>query len=130
MNLLTIVGNLTREPELREVQGRSGMAKCCEFSVAVNDRRTNSTEFVSVTVWGALAEVCAKYLTTGKKVGCYGRAKAVAWMGKDGKPRAKLELKADSVEFLSSGSQAEATDEPKHDEQNPEMTVVDEELPF
>ena len=126
MNLLTITGNLTREPELTEVNGKNGPAKRCQFSVAVNDRRIGTTDFVRVTVWGALAEVCAKYLTKGKKVGCYGRVTTSAWIGKDGKPRASLELKADAVEFLTPG------DAESHEESHNDFTPVDdgEDLPF
>ena len=108
MNKTTIIGNLTRDPELRSVSGRDGPVKVCDFTVAVNRRngRSNANgqpeaDFFKVTVWRGLADVCAQYLAKGRKVAVYGPVSASAYMGNDGNPRASLEITADDVEFLS-----------------------------
>ena len=102
MNKLTIIGNLTHSPELKTVSGNNSV---CTFTVAVNRRRREGQEpeadFFRVTAWRQLGENCAKYLDKGRKVAVVGTISARAYQGKDGSPRASLELTADDVEFLS-----------------------------
>ena len=102
MNKIVIIGNLTGAPELRVTQ--SGVS-VCEFTVAVNGRRKeDGATFFRVTAWRALGETCHKYLDKGRKVMVCGAVSASAYTGRDGKPRASLEVTADDVEFLSSAS--------------------------
>ena len=103
MNKLTIIGNLTADPELRTIP--SGV-NVCTFTVAVNRRYSGSkeerqTDFFRVAAWRQLGENCARYLTKGKKVCVVGEVSARAFEGKDGTLRASLEVTADEVEFLS-----------------------------
>ena len=109
MEKLQIIGNLTRDPELRVTQ--SGIS-VCSFTVAVNQRPTKAqreagqeppAKFFRVTAWRELGENCSKYLAKGRKVYCEGTIDASAYIGQqDGKPHAGLEMTADNVEFLSS----------------------------
>lgn len=102
MNKIVIIGNLTGAPELRVTQ--SGVS-VCQFTVAVNGRRKDDgATFFRVTVWRALGETCHKYLDKGRKVMVCGAVSASAYTGRDGKPRASLEVTAEDVEFLSSAS--------------------------
>ena len=102
MNKIVIIGNLTGTPELRVTQ--SGVS-VCEFTVAVNSRRKDDgATFFRVTAWRALGETCHKYLDKGRKVMVCGAVSASAYTGRDGKPRASLEVTAEDVEFLSSAS--------------------------
>ena len=102
MNKIVIIGNLTGAPELRVTQ--SGVS-VCEFTVAVNSRRKDDgATFFRVTAWRALGETCHKYLDKGRKVMVCGAVSASAYTGRDGKPRASLEVTAEDVEFLSSAS--------------------------
>ena len=109
MNKLTIIGNLTRDPELRTTQ--SGI-QVCTFSVAVNRRRSNAesgqpeTDFFRVTAWRQLGENCAKFLSKGRKVCVIGPVTVSTFTGNDGSTRASLEVTADDVEFLSPRSEA------------------------
>ena len=106
MNKLTIIGNLTKNPELRSTQDGTPV---CGFTVAVNrpkgkDKdRDPGADFFNVSVWRGLGEVCAKYLEKGKKVAVTGRISLRTWE-KDGKHGASLEVTAEDVEFLSSKS--------------------------
>ena len=106
MNKLMIIGNLTHSPELKTV---SGGINVCTFTVAVNRRRREGqepeTDFFRVTAWRQLGENCAKYLDKGRKVAVVGTISTRAYQGKDGSPRASLELTADDVEFLSPKSE-------------------------
>ncbi len=103
MNKLTIIGNLTADPELRTIP--SGI-NVCTFTVAVNRRFSSNkeerqTDFFRVTAWRQLGETCSRYLSKGRKVAVIGEVTARAFEGKDGQPRASLEVTADDVEFLS-----------------------------
>ena len=102
MNKVILIGNLTRDPELR--QTRDG-TPVCSFTVAVNRRRRGDApqeaDFFQVSAWRELGENCKKYLTKGKKVFVSGPVRASAYVGNDGEARARLEVQADDVEFLS-----------------------------
>ena len=110
MNKLTIIGNLTRDPELRTTS--TGL-NVCSFTVAVNRRRSANSnqpeaDFFRVSAWRALGENCAKFLQKGRKVAVVGAVSLHMYTGSDGQTRASLEVNADDVEFLSSRSDAEA----------------------
>lgn len=116
MNKVIMIGNLTRDPELRTTQSGDAV---CNFTIAVNRRRSNQAEawrpdadFFRVTAWRQLGENCARWLIRGKKVGIVGSVSATAYMGNDGKARANLEVTADEVEFLSPANTTEATPQP------------------
>jgi single-strand DNA-binding protein len=102
MNQITIIGNLTKEPELRSTQAGVNV---CGFTVAVNRPKTQNNQnpgadFFNVNAWRNLGENCAKFLEKGKKVCVVGRISLRTWE-KDGKHGASLEVLADDVEFLS-----------------------------
>jgi len=102
MNKLTIIGNLTRDPELRTTQ--SGIS-VCTFTVAVNRRKAQGqqpeADFFRVTAWRELGENCAKWLIKGRKVAVVGPVSVSTYTGQDGKNYANLEVLASEVEFLS-----------------------------
>ena len=101
MNQLTIIGNLTRDPETREVKSGDNVTT---FTVAVN-RNQEDADFFRVSVWGNMGDNCAKYLEKGKKVAVVGSVSAHAYEDKDGNPAASLEVSAVRVEFLSPSEQ-------------------------
>ncbi|MEG1891355.1 MAG: single-stranded DNA-binding protein [Clostridia bacterium] len=105
MNKITIIGNLTHDPDLRTTQ--SGIA-VCSFSVAVNRRRKvegqPEADYFRVTVWRAVAESCAKYLAKGRKVAVVGAVSIHHYVGSNGETKSNLEIEADEVEFLSSSN--------------------------
>ena len=97
-----VIGNLTKDPELRSTQ--SGIP-VCSFTVAVNRRGQEAGEqeavFVRVTTWRQLAENCSRFLAKGRKVGVTGTLTLQNYTGNDGQTRYSLEVQADEVEFLS-----------------------------
>lgn len=103
MNKLTIIGNLTKDPELRTT---SAGVNACTFTVAVNRRRKadgqQEADFFRVTAWRGLADVCQQYLAKSSKVAVTGSVSVSAYTANDGTSRASLEVSADEVEFLSS----------------------------
>ncbi len=111
MNKITVIGNLTRDPEMRTTDGG---VNCCNFTLAVKKRHPKEGEpdadFMKVAAWRALGDTCGKYLRKGRKVCVIGEAKAGCWMSRDGSgPRSQIEITAEDVEFLSSGRSEDAS---------------------
>lgn len=96
MNQLTIIGNLTRDPETRETSA----GDVTDFTVAVNNK--DDADFFRVSAWGDIGANCAKYLSKGSKVAVIGRVSAHAYTTKEGTPAASLDVSAARVEFLNS----------------------------
>ena len=110
MNRLTIIGNLTRDPESRTTQDNKTV---CTFSVAVNRRKTQNNQqpeadFFRVSAWNQLGENCQKYLAKGRKVAVVGPVSVHVYTGQDGTAKANLEVTANEVEFLSSANSGES----------------------
>src|ERR1700690_1647229 len=108
-NRVILVGNLTRDPELRYLQ--SGMA-VTDIGLAVNDRRKGQngewieeTTFVDVTVWGRTAEVMGEYLSKGSPVLIEGRLKLDTWEAQDGQKRSKLKVVCERMQMLGARGQ-------------------------
>jgi single-strand DNA-binding protein len=137
MNKAMIVGNLTRDPELRTTA--SGIA-VCRFSVAVSRPfNRDETDFIPVVVWRALAENCGKYLAKGRKVAVAGRIQTGSYEDKDGIRRYTTEIIADDVEFLTPrGEGDQRFDSPPppkesglfEDEKSDFEPLDDEQMPF
>lgn len=142
MNKLTIIGNLTRDPDLRQVNGQEGQISVCDFTVAVNRRQKDANgqqqaDFFRVTTWRGLADTCKKYLAKGRKVAVVGPVSCRTYVGNDNMVRASLEVQADDVEFLSPKQEdGQAAAPQSAPQQAPAATqtgfieVDDEELPF
>ena len=105
MNRIFIIGNLTRDPELRVTQQGTPV---CTFTVAVN-RRNNEADFFRCTAWRQLAENCQRFLAKGRKVAVRGSVSLNTYTKKDGSVGASLEVNADEVEFLG-GNRSDADD--------------------
>ena len=110
MNKVFLIGNLTRDPEMRTTPNGYTV---CQFTIAVNRRRGSSAEagqpeadFFRVSAWRQLGEICGKYLAKGRKVSVVGTVSASAYVGNDGQARASLEVQADDVEFLTPRGEA------------------------
>ena len=111
MNKVFLMGNLTRDPELRYIPSGSAVAN---FSVAVNrtykdnaGEKKEDVSFIRVVVWGKMAEICGEYLTKGRPVLVEGRLKSRTWEAQDGQKRSALDVVATSVQFLGSKNQAQ-----------------------
>src|SRR5881296_2527130 len=112
INRVVLVGNLTRDPELRHTP--SGMA-VCSLRLAVNTRRKDSAtgewtekpNYFDITVWGAQGESCAQYLAKGRPIAVDGRLQWREWDAQDGTKRQAVEIVADSVQFLGGRQEGE-----------------------
>jgi single-strand DNA-binding protein len=99
MNTVALIGNLSSDVEVRELGEEKRVAN---FRIAV-DRPTQGDEadFFRITVWDKQAELCARYLAKGRRVGIEGRLRSSSWEDGDGKKRTSVEVVASRVEFLS-----------------------------
>ena len=102
-NRVILVGNLTRDPELRYIPSGTAVT---EIGLAVNDRRKGAngdwieeTTFVDVTLWARTAEVASEYLSKGSSVLIEGRLKLDTWE-KDGKKNSKLRVVGETMQML------------------------------
>jgi single-strand DNA-binding protein len=113
INRVVLVGNLTRDPELRHTP--SGMA-VCSLRIAVNTRRkdgstgewTEKPNYFDITVWGNQGESCAQYLAKGRPIAVDGRLEWREWEAQDGAKRQAVEIVAESVQFLGGRMEGEA----------------------
>ena len=109
MNVVTLIGNLATDVELRDVGQDRQVAT---FVLAVDRPGKDEADFVRVSTWNKQAEVCAQYLTKGRKVGIDGRLRSSSWEDSDGNKRNAIEVVANRVEFLSSRGKEEAAEIP------------------
>ena len=107
-NRVILVGNLTRDPELRYIPSGTAVT---DVGLAVNDRRKTAngewveeTTFVDVTLWGRTAEVASEYLTKGAPVLIEGRLKLDSWE-KEGKKFSKLRVVGERMQMLGAKGQ-------------------------
>lgn len=135
LNKVILVGNLTRDPELRYTPSGSPVSR---FSIAINRvYTTNSGEkkeevdFIPIVVWGKQAENCSQYLNKGRSVLIDGRLRQSSWETKEGEKRYTIEVIAQRVQFLGSRSDNLATNASLAPVE--ETTITDEitdEIPF
>lgn len=99
MNKAILIGNLTKDPELRTTpQGTS----VCTFRIAVSrPYKRDATDFMNIVAWRGLAENCAKFLAKGRKVGVVGYIQTREYDDNNGQRRYVTEIIADDVEFLT-----------------------------
>ena len=115
-NTVTVVGNVTRDPELRF--SASGAAHC-KFGLAWNHRyerngeQMEDTSFFDVVCWSSLAENVADSITRGSRVVVFGRLDQQTWANQDGQRRSKVEIRADDVAPSLRWAKAEITKNPR-----------------
>ena len=103
MNKAILIGNLTRDPEVRTTGSGTTV---CTFTIAVNRRFQNQagervSDFFNIVAWRQLGELCGKYLSKGRKVSVIGEIQNRSYDAKDGSKRYITEIIADEIEFLT-----------------------------
>jgi single-strand DNA-binding protein len=113
LNRATIIGNCTRDPEMRYTPNGQGVTS---FSVATNRKWTTDgetkedTEFHAIVAWGKLAEIAHQLLKKGARVYIEGRLKTRSWEGQDGVSRQRTEIIAENIIALSPRSDTQASE--------------------
>lgn len=110
VNQVIIMGNLTRDPELRQTPSGQNVVS---FSMALNRSYKDqsgewqeATDYIDVVAWGPLAERIAQYLTKGRRALVQGRLQSRSWE-QEGQKRSKVEVLASDVTFLDSRGEGE-----------------------
>lgn len=104
LNRVQLIGNLTRDPELRYTPAGTAV---CSFGIATNRNWTTETgekkeevEFHNIVAWNKLADICSQFLTKGRKVYVEGRLATRSWTAQDGTPRNRTEVVIDDMILL------------------------------
>lgn len=105
VNVVVLVGNLTRDPELRATPGGTSV---CRLGLAVNERSKDATtgewgerpNYFDIDVFGAMGENCAQYLTKGRQVAIEGRLRWRSWESPEGQKRSAVSVVANNVQFI------------------------------
>lgn len=122
LNKVLLIGNLTRDPELRYTPSGSAV---CTFGLATNRSWTTDTgekheepEFHSIVAWSKLAEICSQYLTKGRQVYVEGRLQTRSWTTQDNQQRKTTEIVIDNMIILDRGHGAGTgrAEEPREEE--------------
>jgi len=110
-NKAFLIGNLTRDPELRYTPSGIPVTR---FTLAVNRPKkagaNDAVDFIPIVAWRRLAEICGEYLKKGRPVAIEGRLQVRSFVGRDGQERTMAEVVADNMQMLGSksgGQQAE-----------------------
>ena len=101
MNHVTLMGRLTRDPELRHTSGGTAVVS---FTIAVEHRASQEThtDFIDIVAWRGTAEFVSKYFTKGQMIALHGRLSIREWTDKDNNKRKSAEVVADNVYFTDS----------------------------
>ena len=136
MNKCMLIGNLTKDPELRSTT--TGIS-VCSFSIGVSRRFQNQngereTDFFNIVVWRKQGETAAKYLRKGSQVAISGQIQIRNYEAKDGTKRYVTEIIADEVQFLRS-SNSDSKDGNSYNAPSPskdgsQMLEINEDMPF
>jgi len=113
LNKAMLIGNLTRDPEVRQTAGGQSVAS---FAVAINmvwtdqsGQRQERVEYHNIVAWRKLADICGRFLHKGSKVYIEGRLQTRDWTGKDGAKRYTTEIVAENLIMLDSRGGANAS---------------------
>lgn len=140
-NKVILLGNLTRDPELRVTPRGTSI---CQFGIAVNREfkdeggaKREEVTFIDVEAWGKQAELIAKYLVKGRPILFEGRLKLDQWDDKQsGQKRSKLKVVLEQLTFLPGGQDRQPSASAGHQDEPPAAPsrsnppVVDEDVPF
>jgi single-strand DNA-binding protein len=131
-NKVLLMGNLTRDPELKRTSSDMAVA---QIGMAVNRRykdktgeQREETTFVDCEAWGKTAETMAKYLSKGRPVFIEGRLKLDQWQDKDGNNRSKLKIVIESFQFVDSRGNQSST--PTAEVTTTTTPPADDDIPF
>ena len=132
-NKVILLGNLTRDPEVRYTPNGIAVAS---FAIAVNrkykqgDETKEEVSYIDIVVFGKQAESCGQYINKGDSVLIDGRLQQRRWETEEGQKRNKLEVVAQSVNFMPKRSLGGKGGGDSHPEPSPEVPVDEGEIPF
>lgn len=147
MNRVSIIGRLTRDPEIRQIPSGTSVTNysiACNRVYVANNERKEEVSYFNCLIWGKGAEVFARYAKKGQRIAIDGRLQQRRWQDKDGNNRSVVEIVTDNFQFLSFSQDQQDSQgssnygssgstygsEPYRDVPPPSDTFSDEEIPF
>lgn len=132
MNKVTLVGRLTKDPELKFTPGAGTAVTTFTIAVPRKFKKEGQPEadFIPVVVWGKMAENVAQYMAKGRQIGICGRIETRNYEAKDGTKRYVTEVIAEDVEFLGNKTEGGAITNSSKDYGDDVTPVDNEEIPF
>lgn len=128
MNHITLIGNLTKDPDLRYTNSGKPV---CSFTLAVNRPFSkDDTDFINCVVWGDSAENVARYVSKGRQLAVEGYLQVRSYDGNDGKRKYVTEVVCNRTEFLGGGEGGQKQKKAKQKDFGTEVSFSDDELPF
>lgn len=133
MNKIHLIGNMTRDPEIRMIQTANGETSVCNVGLAVQCKAKGQdgkpkTEFFTLSVWGKRGEAIAKYTKKGSKIGVVGELTSRQYVTKTGETRFVLDVAVEDFDFCSTPNETHDQGQPAHPQDF--TPVEEEELPF
>jgi single-strand DNA-binding protein len=113
MNTVTLIGTLTRDPQMR----KKGETKVCAMRLAESNGNKESPLFINVAAFGRQAETCKKYLEKGRHVAVTGQLRFREWEDEGGGKRSEHTIAADRVDFLPGGKRRRSSEEADEDDE-------------
>lgn len=134
LNKATLIGNITRKPELKSLP--SGIA-VCTFSIATNrtwkdknGAKQENTDYHNIVVFGKSAENVSRYMDKGSQILIEGRMQTRLWDGQDGKKNYRTEVIADQIQFGNNTKKASTENKEVRPEEGQEMEIDPSDIPF
>jgi single-strand DNA-binding protein len=128
LNKVFLIGNLTRDPELRYVPSGTAVTS---FGLAVNrvyntqaGEKKEDTCFMQIVTWGRRAELCGEYLSKGSPIFVEGRLQSRNWEDSSGQKRTTIEVVANNIQFLGRGKRAESKGQQAEQGPSPETDAA------
>lgn len=128
MNKVHLIGNLTRDPELRYTKHNTPVAS---YTIAINTRygEFQETNFINITSWGKSGEFVSKYFKKGQPIALTGRLKNKNYEDSQGIKHYSIEVITEDIEFVGNKKQEEVQFVDEYNLEN-EKIINDDELPF
>ncbi|MEA2064896.1 MAG: single-stranded DNA-binding protein [Patescibacteria group bacterium] len=131
LNKVMLIGNVTRDPELKTIPSGQQVAS---FSIATNltwvdknsGQKQSKAEFHNIVVWRKLAEICGQYLKKGSKIYIEGRLQTRDWVGQDGVKRYRTEIVGDNMIMLGGGGNSSPQFRPNQQNSAPTAQTKEE----
>lgn len=129
MNKVHLIGNLTRDPELRYTKHNTPVAS---YTIAINTRygELQETNFINITSWGKSGEFVSKYFKKGQPIALTGRLKNKNYEDSQGIKHYSIEVITEDIEFVGNKKQEEVQFVDEYNLENEEIINDDDELPF
>jgi single-strand DNA-binding protein len=131
LNHVNIIGRLVRDIDLKYIKTGSAVVAFTIANNRTNKEKKEDVSYFDCVAWGNQAEIIAKYLKKGRRLGVEGRLKQRRWEDKDGKAQSKIEINIDNFQFLDTIKPQDLNDSDKSSiSPGNDKNLFDDDIPF